>query len=107
MEEKTKFEIPCKALAKLVQDKEIKGFDLRVWLLLVDMEASPTELALVLGAKPTNVAASCRKLHKKGWIKLIWDMGNSKCFTAGFPGDNEPNRFRKINEVYPLQLEKK
>ena len=70
------------AAVSLADEPGLTGTDLRVWLLLVDRQATPAELARDLGVAPTNVASSCRKLMAAGWIDLAEEVGRSKRYTA-------------------------
>lgn len=70
------------AALMLADEPGLTGTDFRVWLCLVDSRASAADLARSLGIKPTNAAASCRKLFTAGWIDHVDTVGRSKLYRA-------------------------
>ena len=68
--------------ADLAAEPGLVGNDLKVWLMLIDNEASAAELAPVLHTAPTNVAACCRRLYHSGWLDVAEVVGKSKRYTA-------------------------
>lgn len=89
------------AIEELITDKRITGNDIRVWLLLLDLAAAPVEIAEVMGVSSSNIAASCRKLHKLGWLELVFDRGNVKIYEAiSKQHTGEVHTLKLVPEIY-------